>query len=52
MGAKQLRDILRQEGVEYAFSVVPGTHDGTTWKALLPEMLRFVTRDWIPSAKE
>jgi len=52
MGAYQLRDTLRQEGAQYAFSVVPGTHDGTTWKALIPEMLRFLTRDWITSAEE
>lgn len=45
-GTRQLRDRLRASGAPHALSVVPGTHDGTTWRMLLPEMLRYLAQDW------
>jgi enterochelin esterase-like enzyme len=45
-GTQRLHSILTERGVEHRYSTVPGGHEGSTWRQLLAEMLKYLSQDW------
>lgn len=43
---ERLHLILTERGIEHRYTIVPGGHEGATWKQLLGEMLDYLTSGW------